>query len=694
MDEKKQQILSRVYWVYVALLIFGLLIFLYVLKIQFYEGKNWREIAKKQTIHYDTIFAVRGNICSDDGTFLATSIPVFDLFWDSQVIQKDSTFNKYISPLADSLSLLFPEKSQKWYKNELIKARNNHKRNVLIKRKINFTQLKRLQGFPIFGWSKNVGGLIVYQNTMRDYPFKSLAYRTIGWDKDGDNNDVGLEGSYSKILSGENGKRLVERMADASYRPVNGANQIDAQNGEDIITTININFQDVAQNALLSCLDTNQADWGCAILMEVQTGYIKAIANLGRNSDGSYTDKFNYALGLRTDPGSTFKLASVIAVLEDGRYDTNTIVNTGIKSFDGKSPVVDSHEKGYGNVSVARAFELSSNVGIADIVYKAFGSNRKKFRRQLSKMRIDKPLGVEINGEPSPSFVDPKNNLDRMAYGYGVEMTPLQILTMYNAIANNGVMVKPMFVKEIRNSGKTEKIILPTVLNPAICSPATIKKVKRLMEGVVTRGTAKILQNSIFKIAGKTGTAKIFNSAGKNYDVDSYNASFVGYFPADNPKYTCIVVISNPKKGRYYGATISAPVFKEIADRVYASNIKIQQSTTKLFSGNFFPPVSNGSSHDLEMVYKAINYKVIKAQDLSFWASASNNSNFITMTDKRIVKNLVPDVTGMGIKDALFILENMGLKVKISGRGLVKNQSLEAGSKVEKGNVIILNLGT
>jgi len=694
MDERKQQILKRMYWVYVALFIFGIVILSQVIKIQFYEGKKWKEIAQKQTIHYDTIFAVRGNICSDDGTFIATSIPVFDLYWDSQVIKQDSIFKNHIAALADSLALVFPEKSAKWYKNELKQARKNGKRNVLIKRKVNYSQLKRIKSFPIFGWNKNVGGLIVYQNTMRDYPFKTLAYRTIGWDKDGVENDVGLEGAYSKVLSGENGKRLVERMADASYRPVNGTNQIEAQNGKDIITTININFQDVAQNALLACLDTNQADWGCTILMEVQTGYIKAIANLSKNNDGSYTDKFNYAIGGRADPGSTFKLASVIAVLEDGRFDTNTIVNTGIKSFDGKSPVVDSHESGYGNVSVARAFELSSNVGIADIVYKAFGSNRQKFSQQLSKMRIDKPLGIEISGEPSPYFVAVKNNLDRMAYGYGVEMTPLQVLTMYNAVANNGVMVKPMFVKEIKDLGKTEKIFLPTVLNPAICSPSTLKKVKRLMEGVVTKGTAKNLKNSIYKIAGKTGTAKIFNSAGKNYEVDAYNASFVGYFPADDPKYTCIVVISNPKKGRYYGASISAPVFKEIADRVYASNVKIQQTTTKTLSGNYFPPTSSGKSQDLEAIYKTMGYKIIKQPALSVWASASNNHNFITLTDKRISKGVVPDVTGMGIKDALYVLENLGLKVKIKGRGMVKNQSVVAGSRIEKGNVITLDLGT
>lgn len=689
MQDSKREILKNIYIVYLLLMVVGIVIFIKVLKIQFVEGDHWKTIAKKQTLRYDTIFAIRGNIFSDEMRLLATTVPIFDVSWDSKVVA-DSIFKKSIDALADSLSGIFPDKSKNEYKSILREAKRSGNRDLRIRIKVNYDELNRIKKFPVFCFGRNSGGLKAEPRMQRVYPYNALAYRTIGWDKEGTANDVGLEDTYSKLLQGVNGRRLVKKISKKISIPINDENKIDPQNGKDIVSTLNINIQDVAESALRNCIDTNKADWGCAILMEVATGHIKAIANLKHEKDGTYKEAYNYSIGRKMDPGSTFKLVSSIAVLEEGVYDTGTLVNTGIKSFDGK-PVEDSHPEGYGRISLKKAFEKSSNVGIAEAVVNTFGKNRTKINKYFDRMRVNQPLGIELSGEAKPRFVDPQHNLPRMAFGYSVEMTPLQILTFYNAIANNGKMVKPLFVSDIMLGGQIVEHKPTVVLRESVCSEKTLKKIKKMLEGVVLHGTAHKLKNSLYSIAGKTGTAKIYEE-GIGY-VNEYNASFVGYFPADNPKYTCIVVVSRPKKALKYGAELAAPVFKEIADRVYATKLKEfykgnVQSVTKNESN---PILCSGKKEDIELVYQYFGYhKPILPS--SEWVQYNNNLS-TSFTAIPIYQAATPDVRGLGAKNALFLLEKTGYKINIIGKGKVTEQSIVAGTPVKKGEVIYLKLG-
>ncbi|MCK4639399.1 MAG: penicillin-binding protein 2, partial [Bacteroidales bacterium] len=421
--------------------------------------------------------------------------------------------------------------------------------------------------------------------TIRKMPFKELAKRTIGYENKKENLFVGLEGAYSEYLEGKKGKQLRQRICNGDWKPIQDENEIEPQNGKDIITTIDINIQDVAENALLEHLKEHKAFQGCAILMEVETGYIKAIANLQYDSsDNKYKESYNYAFAENVEPGSTFKLASMIAVIEDRKVNLSDTIDTG----DGwivyyNRTMRDAYKIRDGKITCREAFEKSSNVGVSMIIWDAYKKNPEKFVEHLYDMSLNKPLGIEFQGEGHPFIKHPKDKkiwygttLPWMSVGYEISLTPLQILTFYNAVANGGKMVKPMFVKEIRQTGKTIKTFKPVVINKSICSKRTIDTVQSLLEGVVERGTAKSLNNSIYKIAGKTGTAQIANK-NKGYNKGFYNASFVGYFPADDPKYSCIVVVNKPSGGKYYGSSVAAPVFKEIADKVYATQLDIHQ---------------------------------------------------------------------------------------------------------------------
>ncbi|MCK9618357.1 MAG: transpeptidase family protein [Lentimicrobiaceae bacterium] len=683
----KREILKRIITIYIIVIAICLGIFAKVVYIQVAEGDYWEKIAKKQTFHQDTLFAVRGNIYSDDMQLLATTVPIFDISWDAKVVH-DTVVQKYIDGLADSLASIFPEKTKSEYKKMLKDAKKIQKRDLKIRNKVNYDEYNRLKTFPIFCNGRNKGGLKADQRMQRKYPFNTLAYRTIGWDKEENKNDVGLEGTYSKYLQGKNGRRLVKRISKGISIPVNDEKKIDPQNGKDIISTLDVNIQDVAESALKNCLDTNNADWGCAILMEVATGHIKAITNLKHEKDGSYKETYNFAIGRRMDPGSTFKLISAIIVLEEGKYDTGTLVNTGRKIFDGKL-VEDSHPEGYGMVSLKKAFEKSSNVGLAEAVVNTFGNNRRKINSYFDKLRVNKPLGLELSGEPNPNYIDPKNNLPRMAFGYGVEMTPLQILTFYNAVANNGKIVKPMFVTDIMQSGQVIEHKPTVVLKEKICSDATLKKIKIMLEGVVLHGTARRMKNNQYPIAGKTGTAKILE--GGKY-IQEYNASFVGYFPADNPRYSCIVLISRPKKTLKYGAELSAPVFREIADRVYATRLKgIARTNVKRVNTKASVPDSYaGKSKEIETLFSFLQYPLATNQNSSTWL-VNEKGNVKNIVCK---KGVVPDVQGLTAKDAVYLIEKAGLNVKLSGNGKVNNQIPAPGTVAIKGNIVTLTLGT
>jgi cell division protein FtsI (penicillin-binding protein 3) len=696
MGHDKKDIIWRIRLIYFAMVCFAFLIIYKIIVIQFVEGDFWRKKAENLSLRYESVEAVRGSIYSSDSSLLATSIPIFDVKIDlhKTVIPTD-TFTRYLNSLSDSLSRIFPEKTRDEYKKYLLLGRKKGKRDLLIRKNIDYTQLKRLRTFPLLKKGRYKGGFIVEEKDYRKMPFQILAQRTIGYKNIEENLYVGLEGAYSKELEGVSGKRLMRKIANGIWRPVESNNQIEPENGKDIISTININIQDVAESALMKCLDSNDADHGCAILMEVKTGYIKAIANLKRRSDGSYREDINYAIWESAEPGSTFKLASLIAVLEEGKFDTNTIVNTGVTFYAGKK-MEDSHPEGYGKVTVTKAFEVSSNVGISEIVTRTFQKNPQKFIDYLKDMSLDKPLNIELKGESNPYIKDTKStswsktSLPWMSIGYELLLTPLQTLTLYNAVANNGTMVKPLFVKEILQTGKLIEKKEPVVIKNSICSERTLKKVQSILEGVIEHGTAKHLLNTVYKIAGKTGTAKIGYAENKESKI--YRASFVGYFPADNPKYSCIVVINNPKKGVYYGGAIAAPVFKEIADRVFATQLDINQNY-KPSTANFKIPYVNYSLYnDLNEIYSYLQIPFnCDSQGYEYVVCTKKDSTVLYKNFDFNTKT-VPNFYGMGSRDAVYIAEKLGLKPKIIGKGKVIGQSIPASSPVLKGSTIVFNL--
>lgn len=701
MKEVKKDILWRVYLVYLSVLIFSFFIIGKVVHIQFVEGDVWKKRSDMQTIDTMKIEAIRGNICAADGSLLATSVPIFDIYWDSQV-PSDDLFNDKVDSLAYCLSDFFKDKSMYEYKKLLSNTRADQKEYVLIHKsiltdessQISFEKLKKIKMFPIFKLGRNRGGLIIEQKEKRVTPYMTLARRTIGFERKG--IFVGLEGAYTKRLEGVSGIRLRKKIADGIWMPMN-ANEIEPQNGNDVITTIDIDIQDVAENALMKNLILNNADHGCAILMEVSTGHIKAIANLTRTSEGVYDEKYNYAIGESSEPGSTFKLFSFVAGLDDGMIDLDDTVNSGkIKYFDRQ--MKDSHKEGYGVITVRKAFEVSSNVGVSQAIFKAYKNNPQRFVDKLYSMRINLPLGLDIGGEALPVVKNTKNRswsrvtLPWMSIGYEVALTPLQILTFYNAIANNGKMVKPLFVSEIRKMGKTVEYFNPIVLKDSICSKSTVAKAKSLLEGVVENGTGRNLKNLVYKIAGKTGTAQVaMNNKGYKGNL-SYKASFVGYFPADNPKYSCIVVVNNPSKGAYYGGAVAAPVFKAIADRVFATHLDIPQKKDTTAITASIPFVKAANQKDLYTIYKKLDFSALSQNPSAEWVFASADSKNVILKEKPFKYGLVPDVTGMGLKDAVYLLESVRLKVEIKGKGKIVKQSLNSGSESKKGTIICLEL--
>lgn len=704
MKETKKDILWRVYLVYIFICLFGLAIIIQVFRLQFVEGKYWRAKADSLTIAYRQIEPARGNLYSNDGSLLATSVPVYEVHVDFMTdgITKEIFSNK-VDSLAFNLSVLFGDKSKDEYKRFLKEARNDGERYTLLQKNITYNQLKKLRQFPIFRMGRYKGGLIIEQKSKRIRPFQKLAARTVGynlsWQK-----PVGLEGSMDNFLKGVSGIRLMQKISGNVWKPLNDENEIEPKEGNDVITTIDINIQDVAENSLETQLRIHNAEAGCAIMMEVATGEIRAIANLSKGKDGNYYEDFNSAIGQSTEPGSTFKLASLLAAIEDGYVDLDDSIDTqkGVVFWTAGRPMKDSHEGGYGKISVKKAFEVSSNVGISKIVSKYYSKNPQAFVDRLRSMHIGDMLGLQLEGEGKPLIKDVKNKswskttLPYMSIGYECKMTPLQMLTFYNTVANNGRMVKPKFVKEVRQKGQLVKSFPVEIIADSIFTQATILKAKQLLEGVVQNGTATNLKNSEYMIAGKTGTSRIANNSKgyENKDGVKYQASFVGYFPADKPKYSCIVVVYAPSNDVYYAAYVAGPIFKEMSDKVYSTNIEMHkkiESDSVLIENSFITTkAGNKKQTTIVLDQLKINGNQIPAE--SDWITIIKENKKTKITALKIEKNTVPNVTGMGLRDAIYLLENMGLQVTTSGHGTVLKQSLSAGTKVIKGQQIIIEL--
>ena len=702
----RRDLIWRVNFVYFFIAIFVAAIIAQIIKLQIFEGEKWKKEAEKINLVEREIEANRGDILSSDKKLLATSVPYYEIRWDSK---SDGLTRELLNDKLDSLALrlsqLFRDKSKRQYKNLLLKAIKKGNRYTLIHRNATFVELKELKKFPIFRLGKFKGGLITIQSNKRIKPFGDLASRSIGYLAKNNRNKyvgiVGLERAFENILRGKTGLALMQRLSGGVYMPINNGTQIEPEDGKDIVTTIDVKMQDIVNNALMKQLEHNEAHHGCAILMETATGEIKGIANLERTKSGKYKELYNYAIGESSEPGSTFKLASLIVAFEDGVIDLNDSIDTenGIIRYYGQK-MKDSHS-GLGKITVKRAFEESSNVGISKIIFNNYKNNPERFVTRLYEMGLNKKTGIKILGESDPLIKFPGDpswsgvTLPWMSIGYEIKLTPLQVLNFYNAVANNGVMVQPHFLKQVFSHGKLLETVEPKITNPAICSKSTLKKVHEMLTGVVEEGTARNIKSPNFKIAGKTGTAQVamrnrgyVNKEGKK----SYQASFVGYFPADKPKYSCIVVINSPSKKKIYGSQLAAPVFKEIAEKVYATSLDIVDYS---HINNPEPPYSrNANTDDLvnTLKYLSINYKVKTSKEL---AATKKTDKAVLLQNIAYTSNynLIPDLKGMCAKDAIYILENRGLQVKIKGAGSVIFQSIPAGSRFNKGDLIIIELG-
>ena len=585
MEKKLKQIMYRSYLLVFSLFIFSILLIGKLIHLQFSQGEKYRELASNRTLKNDILQPSMGNIYADDGSIMATSVARYEIRWDAAVPSK-TIYQSNKNDLAKGLATII-DGDEDFILRNLDKAVSKKNRYLLIAKGLSYSEQKRIKKLPILKLSSNKGGVIIEQKIFREHPLGKIAERTIGYeiqDKEGKFIRVGLEGAFGQYLKGEEGRRLKQKIAGGQWKPINDNNEKEPTEGFDIHTTINVNIQDIAHTALLEQLEKFEADHGCVVIIETSTGKVKAIANLGRTEVGTYYEKLNYALGEAHEPGSTFKLVSMIAALEDKIIDENTPIKTGNGelTFYGKYKVRDSKKGGYGTIPAGKVFEVSSNTGIVKIIHDNYKNNPKKFVDRLYNMGINKPLGLPIRGEGKPKIPYPNDSdwdgldLPWMAYGYGVAMTPLQTLTFYNAIANNGEMVKPRFIEKIGVIGESpQQIFGKEILNPSICSQSTIEKVKNMMFNVVDKewGTAHKIKDKDFTIAGKTGTCQVdYNRTGKEVQ---YISSFVGYFPAKQPEYSCIVVIHRPNKLLgYYGSTVAAPVFKKIAKKIYTATPK------------------------------------------------------------------------------------------------------------------------
>ncbi len=694
----KKSILFNAKISFLVVVLFSSLIIYRIFILQFKEGNHWDKISENMNLSLLDIKANRGSILSDDGSILATSLPFYKVALDPSIVN-NSIFNEKIDSLSFLLSNFFNDRSKESYKSLIKKAKDSGKKYLILNRKrINYEEKEILSKWPIFNEGRLKGGVIFEKIEKRYRPFSKLGYRTIGSVDENYNGTVGLEYSFNNYLIGKDGKALYQKIAGNNWKPVFDGNEVNPENGYDILTTININMQDIAETALLNGLTTNNAEYGCAIIMDVKSGDIKAISNLSRNSKGGYVELYNYAIGSQgsREPGSTFKLASMLALFEDSRLELMDTIDTGNGQYKFYTEIMKDHkEGGYGKITVKDVFEQSSNIGVAKLIEDQFKDSPSKFLNYINKFGLSRDLNFQMIGYGKP-FIKNSNDsswskvsLPWMAHGYELKVTPLQTLSFYNAIANNGKFVKPLIVKKIIKANNVIKEFDTEIFEEKIASNRSIQKAKVLLEGVVERGTAKNINNSYYKIAGKTGTAKkVING---RY-VNKYYTSFVGFFPSEKPQYSCIVIIDEPKNYRIYGSDVAAPVFREISDRILLTdhNVFNEFQKTKITNNNF-PLIRSGFRNDLIDIsnYFGISNHSNTNDD---WVKTKVIDNSISWESNTSAINLMPNVIGMTYKDALYLLEKRGLKVNFSGSGRVKKQSVLPGKNTKNYSIIHLSL--
>jgi cell division protein FtsI (penicillin-binding protein 3) len=640
---------------FLALFAVAVLVKLYVVSIR--DGGALREAARDRVVQQRTVQASRGNIYSSDGQLLATSMPVYELRWDASLVNQEH-FDKNINKTAIGLQLLLPERSAWEWLTYLKEQQSGQKRYALIAKNLSFSMYRRVRDLPLFDGGPFEYGLIAEERYTRLMPLGMMAERTIGyWRPDA---KAGLEATFNKVLGGQNGLRWMQHFGKGQWKPLEANYEVEPRDGADIQTTLDTRIQDIAHRALLQRLEQFQAEHGSVIVMEVATGKIRAMVNLGReDGDSTYTELRNYAVWERTEPGSTFKFAALLAALEDGVVDTATEVDTdgGVYVVYGKK-VNDSHKGGYGVISLGRALEVSSNTGVVKAIYPKYAANPQEFIDRLYQMGLGEKTGIEVNGESKPFIPQPGTGrwsgttLPWMMFGYGVQCTPLQTLVFYNALANDGKMVRPRLWERTIDRGQVVAESEVEYIRSSIASKENVAKVRNLMENVVLRGTATNIRLDSLKLAGKTGTCQLEYW---NPERMGYQASFAGYFPADNPKYSCVVVVSRPIKSMgYYANVVAAPVFQDIAVGI-----------TRFIPDEQAPPKGYWTE-GLENVAQKQS-----ASSEKQWAEAEADLDRGTM----------PNWTGWKATDALRLLERKGYTVQTKGNGRVRSWNPGVGRK-------------
>lgn len=684
----KKSITWRVVFGMGVVVLFAFWVSFQMFRIQLVEGDKWLAMSDSITIRHQDISPARGNIYSDNGSLLSTSMPIYEIRWDATVVN-DDTFQFYVNELAQQLARLFPDKTSSYYKSKLNTAKKSKSRYVLIRRKVNYHQQKTMRDFPIFRKGRYRGGFMAELNTKRVKPAGNLAFRTIGY-RTKDNPGVGLERTYNIDLGGVKGKRLVQKIS-GGYRPLNDENLIEPKNGRDIHTTINIDFQEIAQRSLEKSLIKHKADHGCVIVMEVSTGKIKAISNLSKREEGVYSEQYNYSIGESYEPGSVWKVFSAMAAFEDELISLNDSmdIQNGVREYFGKK-MQDSDKGRFKKMSFKQAFARSSNVAFSSVIFDNYSSKPNNYISHLKKLDLDKPTGIEILGEPDPFLNHPASSswsqltLPWLAIGYENQHTPLQLLTAYNGIINDGIMIRPQIVSSVTDAGIVIKDNDNSSQTVRVCSEETSNKIKELTAEVFISGSARNVRSDVVTMGGKTGTAQIASSSGYQ-KAKMYNASFVGHFPAMKPEYSIYVMVNKPSNGIFYASYVAAPVFSEVAKKIFTISVKKEIEDSLTYKPNYHA----GFFKDIQAINIQLGYAMDETPSSDFvWVDSENSKT----EDVLVEEGKMPNFKNFGVKDAVYVSELLGLKPIVAGRGRVVEQSPKPGAEIHKSQTVYIRL--
>ncbi len=702
--------MTRYFFVVLVMSLIGIAIIVKGALIMFAERQYWQDVADRFVKENVTVKPNRGNILSADGKLMASSLPEYRIYMDFKAggEEKDSLLMLHINEICEGLHNIFPDKSAAEFKRHLLKGRKKGSRNYLIyPRRISYIQYKEAKKLPVFNLNKYRGGFHELAYNQRKKPFGSLAARTLGdlYADTAQGAKNGIELAFDSLLKGQDGITHRQKVMNKYLNIIDKA----PVDGCDIVSTIDVGMQDICEKALVDKLKEINASVGVAVLMEVQTGEVRAIVNMMKAGDGNYYEMRNNAISDMLEPGSTFKTASIMVALEDGKITPDTEVDTGngiMPMYGRQMKDHNWHRGGYGKIDVTRILEVSSNIGVSYLIDKYYKDDPQKFVDGLKRMSIDQPLHLQILGEGKPNIRGPKERyfakttLPWMSIGYETQVPPMNILTFYNAIANNGVMVKPKFVKAAVKNGEVVEEYPTEIINPKICSDHTLSQIRTILQKVVSEGLAKPAGSKQFPVAGKTGTAQISQgAAGYKSGRVNYLVSFCGYFPADNPKYSCIVSIQKPGLPAS-GGLMAGSVFGKIAERVYAKDLRYELKNAIDSTTNVIPAVKAGEMKEALYVLNQLSVPVQREGEWNgstVWGHPSESPTAVLLnagnTDQQKKEdNRVPNVIGMGAKDAVFLLEEKGLRVRLSGVGKVRRQSLPHGSHFTKGQTVLLTL--